>query len=516
MVVLDTSLLWLSVLLPVIISILGVRSEKYETLASIIAALLLFPLVIVAVAAIKGSLSSGIVDPAYTTINGIGTLAFALDGLSALVVAGISVVTAFVAFYSLPYMKTRIEEMRTEGEEPPSLGVYYLLYTLFAVAMVGLVYSTNLILFYLFLELTLIPSFLLIAYYGYGDRKRIAMLYFVWTHLGAVVFLAGALYYGYIAGNFDYLNIDTLSPVGNAASILGNMTTLIAALMTFGLFVKMAVLGVHMWLPYAHAEAPTPISALLSPNLIGLAGYAMARITVPLFPDFYTANQWFFIYLAFATIIYGGLVALKQTDFKRFLAYSSVSQMGYMLLGIATLTSLGITGAMLHYLAHAVGKAVLFMTAGVFITDLHGFRDITRMGGLARKYPMTAALALVGFMHLVGMPPTVGMWSEIFIILGLFRAIDISAQFILITLLLIVALGISASYAFINMRRIFYGKPRSDTAERAKPESVGILQWSMLAIAFFGFLFFLWITPYYDSLLTAASKIVQILQTVMG
>jgi len=516
MVVIDAPLLWLSLVLPVIVAVLGIRTNRHDSLASMIAALLLFPLVTVIAAAAKGVLAQGLVDPVHASVSGIGTLALALDGLSALVLAGISIVTAFVAFYSLPYMKTRIEEMRDEGETPPSLGVYYLLYTLFAIAMMGLVYATNLVLFYLFLELTLIPSFLLIAYYGYGDRRRIAMLYFVWTHVGAVLFLAGALYYGYLAGNFDYLNIDTMSPVGNAANILGTMTTLVAVLMTFGLFVKMAVLGVHMWLPYAHAEAPTPISALLSPNLIGLAGYAMARITLPLFPDFYAEHQWFFIYLALATIIYGGLVALKQTDFKRFLAYSSVSQMGYMLLGIATLTTIGITGSMLHYLAHAIGKALLFMTAGVFITELHGFRDISRMGGLARKYPLTAALALVGFMHLVGMPPTVGMWSEIFIIFGLFRAIDISAQFILMTMLLLIALGLSGAYAFINMRRIFYGKPRSETAKEAEPEKNGMLQWSMLAVAFFGLLFFLWITPYYDSLLAATSKIVQIIQAVMG
>jgi NADH-quinone oxidoreductase subunit M len=499
--------LWISIFLPLIVGLIGlkVRDDDIEAIAYAMAATLLLPLFLVAVIAVKGLLGEGIVDPWMAHLQGIGTLALAIDGLSGLVAVGISIVTAFVSIYSVPYMKTRIEEMREAGETPPSLGVYFFLYSLFAVAMLGLVYSTNMVLFYVFLELTLVPSFLLIAYYGYGDRRKIAILYFVWTHIGAVMFLSGMLYYGFNVGNFDYLDVATMTPVAGTANLLGTAATYVALLMVLGLFVKMAVFGFHMWLPYAHAEAPTPISALLSPNLIGLAGYALARITLPIFPDFFADYKWVFIYLAFTTIIYGGLVALKQTDFKKFLAYSSVSQMGYMLLGVATLTPIGITGAMIQYLSHAIGKALLFMTAGVFITELHGLRDIRLMGGLARRYPLTAALALLGFMHLVGMPPTIGMWSELFIVFGLFKNVSLTVEFIPMVTLVLVALMVSAAYSFVNMRRIFYNKPRSEQAT-LKTEKPGELQYSMLFIGIMGIVFFLWINPYYHGLLDVIHK----------
>ncbi|MCE4614900.1 MAG: NADH-quinone oxidoreductase subunit M [Desulfurococcales archaeon] len=500
-------ILWISVILPLLVALVGVKvkDENIDSIAYTLAATLLLPVIVVIIAAFKGLLGEGLVDPWMAHIGSVGTFALTLDGLSSLVIAGVSLVTAFVSIYSIPYMKTRVTEMKEAGETPPSLGVYFFLYSLFSVAMLGLVYATNMVLFYIFLELTLLPSFLLIAYYGYGDRKRIAILYLVWTHIGAVMFLSGVLYYGFHVGNFDYLDVNTMTPITGTANMLGTAAKYVALLMVLGLFVKMAVFGFHMWLPYAHAEAPTPISALLSPNLIGLAGYALARITVPIFPTFFAQYKWILIYLAFTTIIYGGLVALKQTDFKRFLAYSSISQMGYMLLGIATLTPIGITGAMIQYLSHALGKALLFMTAGVFITELHGLRDIRLMGGLARKYPLTAALALLGFMHLVGMPPTIGMWSELFIVFGLFKDVALTTEFIPIVMLVIVALMVSASYSFVTMRRIFYNKPRSEKAEM-KTETPGALQYSMLFIGVMGVVFFLWINPYYHGLLEVIHK----------
>ncbi len=514
-------LLWLSVILPVSIGIVawpmrskaGLHSMFYLSSAS-----LLLPLAIVIYGYASGSLESGsLVDPLIfnLTTYRIGSFALGIDGLSAPVVIGISIVTSFVAVYSVKYMETRIHEMVEHGERVPGLGAYLLLYNIFAATMLGLVFSTNLVEFYVFLEGSLISSFLLIAFYGYGDRRRISLLYFVWTHIGAVVFLTGVLYLGLTIHTFDYLVLSN----GNLASIgsvefIGKAATVIAVLLLFGLFVKMAIFGVHMWLPYAHAEAPTPISALLSPNLIGLAGYAIARFVIPLFPSQMEAWRPFLLGLAFTTIVYAGLVALRQTDFKRFLAYSSISQMGYMLLGLSTLNPYGIMGAMLIYLSHAVGKAVLFMSAGVFITELDGLRDITKMGGLARRYPLVAALALFGFMNLAGLPPSVGMWSEIFIVLGvvngyLFQGYEYMFG---LSLLLIVALTVTAAYAFITMRRVFYGQPRSKVEAR---EVVDGFKLSMLAIALFSFVFFLAIDPLTSGLSFAVSHVV-LLGGVMG
>ncbi len=497
----------LSVITPLIISVLSLFSGKkigVLKLSVINALALSLPFFIVVVTYADGVLEEGIKDPIFYQHPSIGSFTFVLDPLNAPIVAGISVVTAIVALYSARYMTHRINEMVKGGERVPGMNVYFFLYTLFSLAMIGLAYSTNLVLFYLFLELTLVPSFLLIAYYGYGDRRRISLLYFVWTHVGAVLFLFAALAYGLVTGTFDFMNPVTGKPlIGYAEEALVplGLVKIVFFAMILGLFIKMAVFGVHMWLPYAHAEAPTPISALLSPNLIGLAGYALARITYTLFPSMMSAYSEYLVILGFITIIYGGLVALRQDDFKRFLAYSSISQMGYILLGVATLTSAGIAGAMLHYFSHAIGKAILFLVAGVFITELHGLRSISKMGGLARVYPLTASAALIGFMHLAGMPPTFGLWSELFIVQGLTQTYMSLGQgvFILVASLMIVSFTLTAAYGFTAMKKIFYGELHEHVP---KSNEKNILVISLLLLSLIGLLLFVYPRPLLSTLIT--------------
>ncbi len=489
---------WISLLAPVLASIILAKAGGWSKVYTYVVALTLLIPGIAAMAYLAVGIDvQGVVDPITIDLSryGVGSFHLFMDGLSAPILLGVSLVTALVAIYADKYMRVRIKEMEEAGERVPGLGSYYVLYAGFAVSMLGMALSSNLIEFYVFLELSLITSFLLILYYGYGDRRRIAFLYFIWTHVAGALFLAGILYYGVNAGSFDAVIIrdSSLSYAAPASSILGSGARIAAYLVLIGLFIKMAVVGVHMWLPYAHAEAPTPVSALLSPNLIGIAGYALARFAIPLFPDVMKAISMPLVALGFLTIIYGGLVALRQVDFKRFLAYSSVSQMGYLLLGVATLTSYGIAGAMLHYLSHAFGKAVLFMVAGVFITELHGLRDIRRMGGLARAYPLTAAAALLGFMHLVGMPPTLGMWSELLITIGVVKAYPVagSADLALLALLLVIAFGISAGYAFITMRKIFYGPLKEHLGLKPGQEVLDDFKTTVILVGVLGVFFFI-------------------------
>jgi len=194
----------------------------------------------------------------------------------------------------------------------------------------------------------------------------------------------------------------------------------------------------------------------------------------------------FLVLLAFSTIVYGGLVALRQNDFKRFLAYSSISQMGYILLGIATLTGFGVAGAMLHYLAHAVGKAVLFMVAGVFIAEMGGLRRINDMGGLARRYPLVTALAMIGFLHLAGIPPSFGLWGELLVLLGFVEYWGYSRGVIIPAAAVILAFGVTAGYSFIAARRIFFGPPRhGGSAEESDAFKASILVVALAGLALF-------------------------------
>ncbi len=512
----DFSIWYISVILPVLVGLFGLTSDKTrgELIAKLSAITLIIPALAVGFYWTKNAITNGIVDPLVFDLSNyrLGKFALLVDGLSAPIVLGISLVTTFVALYGYKYMKVRIEEMEHENEKVPGLGAYYFLYNTFAVAMLAMAMANNLIFFYFFLEISLISSFLLIAYYGYGDRRKISLLYFIWTHVAGALFIAGALYYGFKAGSFDILTISStgaLSYVAAASTTIGAAYKIAAAAIIVGLFIKMAVFGVHMWLPYAHAEAPTPVSALLSPNLIGIAGYALIRFAFPLFPEVIKEIHTYLLWLAVITIVYGGLVALKQTDFKRFLAYSSVSQMGYLLLGIATLTTYGIGGAILHYFTHAIGKAVLFMIAGVFITELHGLRNIEKMGGLAKVYPLTAAAALLGFMHLVGMPPTVGMWSELLITIGVVKAIPATstANVVLVAAMLIISFGTSAAYAFITMRRIFFGQLKQQVSREVMDE----FKYAVIVLAVLGVLFFLIVAPLMTPLQHASEQVLSLL-----
>jgi len=179
--------------------------------------------------------------------------------------------------------------------------------------------------------------------------------------------------------------------------------------------------------------------------------------------------------------------------------------MGYLLLGIGTLTAFGIGGAMLHYLVHAIGKAILFMVAGVFITELEGLRDIFRMGGFAKIYPITAALSLFGFMNLVGMPPSPGLWSEWLIVLGLAQRYTTNYDtLLLLAVALMVSLGISAGYSFVTMRRIFYGPLRAGSAHREVKSSMLV---SIFVLGAIGFIIFLGNGPIIGALKTSISNL---------
>ncbi|WP_218184362.1 complex I subunit 5 family protein [Aeropyrum camini] len=360
-------LLWLSLILPILAS-LTVVALPPRTVYWLLAAALAIPGVVSTYYAFQGVLSEGVVDPLSIDLSrvGIGVVALAVDGFSYPFVLGVSIVTALVAVYSYKYMAVRIGEMEREGGRAPGHAAYLTLYSIFSSAMLGIAYSLNFLLFIIFLELSLLSSFLLIAFYGYGDRRRIALLYFVWTHIAGALALLGGLYYVIKTGTFDVATVEGGRIVYFASPVDRSVYAAIAGVsLLLGMLVKMAVFGVHMWLPYAHAEAPTPISALLSPNLIGLGGYGIARFAAAFYPWLLEDLRPLLLGLAFVTIVYGGLVALSQLDFKRFLAYSSISQMGYMLLALATLHPLGFAAASLIFLGHAVGKAVLFMTAGV-------------------------------------------------------------------------------------------------------------------------------------------------------
>ncbi|MCY0858921.1 MAG: proton-conducting transporter membrane subunit [Sulfolobaceae archaeon] len=391
--------------------------------------------------------------------SSIGDFGFAVNNWNYPFIVTILLVTIVTVVYSYRYMDERFEEIGGGN-----WGLYYALYDYFALAMLYAVLSSNLLELYIFLEISLISSFLLILLYGYGDRRRISLLYFIWTHIGTILTLSTIVILGLETGT---MNIYTTSPF-----ILENYSTAPYALFLLiagvvGMLFKGAAAGLNIWLPYAHGEAPTPISVLLSPNMVGL-GIFTATIYFYLFHNLSFIAP-IFIGWAILTMIYGGLNAIAQKDFKRFLAYSSVSQMGYMLLGSSigffqglssTLYTLplGILASQLIYVSHGLGKAILFMSAGASITELHT-RNIDDLGGLYLNSPLHTSLAFIGILNLLGLPPTIGLISEALLLFSAGQLIPKIGEgwFIVLIIFLMIAIGTSSAYATYLFKRVYSG-----------------------------------------------------------
>ena len=395
--------------------------------------------------------------------NPIGEFYILVDPISNAFGFTICLISSMVAAYSLPYMKHRFEEMNVDLKS--EFRKYWFLYNLYAVSMLWLVFSGNLVLLYIFLELSLLSSFLLIYLYGYGNRQWVGILYFIWTHIAGVLALVGFLIIGFNNGT---LALHSIATIGTLAWIL----------IFTGMIIKLPGLGPHIWLPWAHAEAPTPVSALLSPLTVGLAGYILLRIIL-IEPSFVLQNRDVIVTYAIITSICAGLLVFKQKDYKRLLAYSTVSQMGYVLLAIC-LGSAGLVGLVIQYISHAIGKSILFMTAGALIVTFHGLRDINKMGGMHEFVPSVANAALIGFMTLSGIM-TVGMFAEFFILLGVTSIYGFDLRVILAVVLVFI---ISGLYSFYTMKVIYYGKPANYT----KPRVNRLLDAPLYFIALFSFL----------------------------
>jgi len=391
--------------------------------------------------------------PLTTFSPPIGEIYLTADFISHAFGLTICIVSAMVALFALPYMEHRFEEMElsVEGE----FRRYIFLYDLYAASMLWLVYSGNLILLYIFLEIALITAFLLIYFYGYGNRRWVGQLYLIWSLIAGVLTLAGFLIIGI---NNDTLALNYIATVGRYAWLF----------IFVGMVIELPVLGPHVWLPWAHAEAPTPVSALLSPLTVGLAGYVLLRIALIDYSFILSYRNYILAYALFSSI-YAGFSVFKQTDFKRLLAYSTVSQMGYMLVALC-LGPFGLIGLVIQYMSHAFGKSILFSSAGGIIAVHHGLRDLRQMGGLHDSIPGISNAAVVGFLNLGGIL-TVGMLGEFFILRGVVETFGVSTGSLPILLAVILMFILSVWYGFYTIRKVFYGKPK----DRERKEISGYL-----------------------------------------
>ena len=350
------------------------------------------------------------------------------------------------SFYSIePSYKQHIDTQ---------MGLYFALFLTFSMGMVGTVLSTNLIEFYVFFELMLVPAFFLIALFGYSTRKRVSLMFFFWTHVGAVLLLLGMLAMGLFAGGFDFETIKT-----NASKIPSQWMTLIVFAVVIGISVKLGAFILHIWIPDTYAESPTPISALIAGPMSAIGVYALLRIWIDLLAITYSDYSIYINFWGVITMIYGGAMALMQNDVKKLLAYSSISHIGYIIFGLGSQSMLGITGSVLMWIPHALGETILFLMAGSIILRT-GTRSMSNLGGIARKMPYTATFAMIGVLTLIGVPPTSGFMAEWIMFTGALQTgtENMDSFRVVLFSLAILSTILTSAYLLVMYKKIFFGK----------------------------------------------------------
>ena len=392
----------------------------------------------------------------YPFIGKIITFNLLGDGLSLPIALIINILCTALSFYSIHYVEHRIEAIYGDVDERTYLNHYtrfYIFFLGFPMGFMGVCFVENLIAMYFFLELLPIPLFFIMAFFGYVDRVRVAMICLLWAIFGAGFFIAGSILVYYHTGSFNIAEISTLS--GHP------MTFWIILLILIALLAKMAVVPLHVWMPWVHAEHPTCIAGLLA-VYANIAAYVMIRVIVFPLPDDFKVFSLPLLIMGLITMVYGSLLTMAQTDVKRFAACSTISQLAYSLLGIAAMTTSSIEGGMFFFLGHIMGKTMLFSTAGI-IVYITGIRDMRKLGGLAQKMPVTMVLWIMGAMMLSGFPPMSSFPAEWIMFTGIFKSgIEMMPTGLIVAILGASAIILTVAYTFRSVKIIFFGPLNPD------------------------------------------------------
>ncbi len=346
----------------------------------------------------------------------------------------------------------------------PSFGInkavkgYFAMYLLLDLGMMGVFLALDFFLFYIFWELMLLPMYFLIGIWG-GPRKEYAAIkFFIYTLVGSVFMLLVMIGLYHSTGTFNILEMMNQANFKAGTIFVGTSTTLrnIAFMGLFiGFAIKVPVFPFHTWLPDAHVEAPTPISVILAGVLLKMGAYGMIRIAFPIFPDAFAYFQTLIAWIGMISIVYGAFCALGQhkvgkRDFKKLIAYSSVSHMGLVILGLASMRPEGVTGAIFQMFNHGIITAMLFMIVGV-IYDRSHTRGLDDFGGLAKKMPVYTGIMAIAFFAAIGLPGMSGFISEVLVFLGSFKTFPV------LTIVSGLSIVLGAAYMLWALQKIFFG-----------------------------------------------------------
>lgn len=363
---------------------------------------------------------------------------------------------------------------------------YYLFLGLLAGAMIGVFVSLDLLLFYLFFEASLVPMFFLIGIWGGERRIYAAVKFFIYTSVGSLLMLVGIIALYYLYGTFDYVIIlDAMRSSATVLSPRGEFWLFLA--FAFAFCIKVPLFPLHTWLPDAHTEAPTAGSVILAGVLLKMGTYGLLRFNLGLFPDMSRKFAPLMITLAVIGIIYGALVAMVQPDVKRLVAYSSVSHMGFVVLGLFSFTEMGMQGSLYQMLNHGVSTGALFLFVG-FIYERRHTRMISEFGGLATPMPWFSTLFVIASLSSVGLPFLNGFVGEFLILVGSWTSNAIQHARIA-TMLAATGVIWAAVYMLWMLQRVVFGKvtnPENAKLSDLNSREIGLLIPLLVLMLFMG------------------------------
>ncbi|WP_030055738.1 MULTISPECIES: complex I subunit 4 family protein [Streptomyces] len=397
------------------------------------------------------------------------------------------VLTALLTFLCALYSEKRLPD----GDGVPSAQAFVGLFLLLEVGMLATFAVLDLLLFFLAFEIVLIPMYFLIARWGSGAKAPAANRFILYTLLGSAVMLLGFLLIGSKAGTFDMQALAAAHGSG-----LSHTTQVIAALaILVGLAVKAPAWPLHSWLPDAHTAAPTVGSVLLAGVLLKMGTYGLVRVLLPIVPDGTSTLAPYLGAFAAVGIVYGSLACLalarpgSKGDLKRLIAYSSVGHMGFVLLGIASLTPVGVNGALFANIAHGLITGLLFFVVGA-IKDRYGTADLDTLSGatgaaLYGRAPRLGALLAFAAVASLGLPGLAGFWGELLAMFGAFDPAEGLSRPAFVTYMVLAGLGtlLTAAYLLIVVKRVCMGDPEqpAPVAEVAELRPYEAVSWTPLA-----------------------------------
>jgi NADH-quinone oxidoreductase subunit M len=370
------------------------------------------------------------INTPYLTANYV----LGIDGISLLML----LLTAFLFLVVIIY----------SWDENHNVSSFFGLIMLEEMGVLGVFLSLDFLLFFIFWELSLVPMFFLIAYWGGKNRNYAAYKFFIYTHVAGVIMLVSVLsiYFYSSASSLDFSAMTAksafISPFTQFVIFLG---------LLFGFGTKMPIVPMHTWLPDAHVEAPTAASAILAGLLLKMGAYGLIRLGAFMLPSGRSAAEPLMLFLGILSIAWGTFAALSQKDLKKMIAYSSISHMGMVLIGIAVWSQIGVMGAVFLMFAHGLVSPLLFMSAGS-IHHSYGTREIPKLGGLAKKTPIIGAILVIASLASLGLPSLIGFPAEFSILYALY-----SSSGFYYAIVPIAILAVTAGYYIWALQRAVFG-----------------------------------------------------------